>query len=75
VVKNIEKIATGLGAKVVGRVPDTGGGAFGAARLAKIVEAVQARLVPRQGPRPLTGTKFSRSERARLRYGRPSGPI
>ena len=35
--KNIEKIAAGLGAKVVGRVPDTGGGAFGAARLARIV--------------------------------------
>ena len=31
--KNIEKIAAGLGAKVVGQVPDTGGGAFGAARL------------------------------------------
>lgn len=51
-VKNIEKIAAGLGAKVVGQVPDTGGGAFGAARLAKIVETMQARLVPGQGLRP-----------------------
>ena len=30
--KNIEKIAAGLGAEVIGQVPDTGGGAFGAAR-------------------------------------------
>jgi len=51
-VDNIEKIAAGLGAKVVGKVPHTGGGAFGAARLAKIVEDMQARLVPGQGRRP-----------------------
>jgi hypothetical protein len=51
-VKNIEEIAAGLGAKVVGQVPDTGGGAFGAARLAKIVETMQARLLPGQGRRP-----------------------
>ena len=44
-VKNIEKIADGLGAKVVSQVPNTGGGAFGAARLAKIVETIQARPV------------------------------
>ena len=50
--KNIEKIAAGLGAKVVGQVPDTGGGAFGAARLAHIVQAMQARLAPGQGRRP-----------------------
>ena len=29
--RNIEKIAAGLGAKVVCQVPHTGGGAFGAA--------------------------------------------
>ena len=51
-VENIEKIAAGLGAKVVGKVPHTGGGAFGAARLAKIVETMQTRLVPGQGRRP-----------------------
>src|SRR5271155_1715286 len=51
-VKNIEKIAAGLGAKVVCQVPNTGGGAFGAARLAKIVETIQGRLVPGQGLRP-----------------------
>ena len=50
--KNIEKIAAGLGAKIVGKVPHTGGGAFGAARLAHIVVAIQARLEPGQGLRP-----------------------
>jgi len=50
--KDIDKIATGLGAKVICHVPNTGGGAFGAARLAKIVETIQGRLVPGQGRRP-----------------------
>ena len=50
--KNIEKIAAGLGAKVVAQVPHTGGGAFGAARLARIVADIQARLEPGQGLRP-----------------------
>ena len=50
--RNIEKIAAGLGAKVVWQVPHTGGGAFGAARLARIVQTIQARLVPGQGLRP-----------------------
>ena len=50
--KNIEKVAAVLGAKVVGQVPDTGGGAFGAARLAHIVQTMQARLAPGQGRRP-----------------------
>jgi len=50
--KNIERIAQGLGAKVVGKVPHTGGGAFGAARLARIVADIQARLQPGQGLRP-----------------------
>jgi hypothetical protein len=48
---NIKRIAEGLGAKMVGTVPDTGGGAFGAARLAWIMESLQARLVPGQGKR------------------------
>jgi hypothetical protein len=30
--KNVERIAAGLGALVVGRVPDVGGSAFGTAR-------------------------------------------
>lgn len=49
--RNIKRIAEGLGAKVVGQVPDTGGGAFGVARLVRIVESLQARLVPGQGKR------------------------
>jgi hypothetical protein len=49
--RNIRRIANRLGAKVVARVPDVGGGAFGAARLAKIVEGLQERLVPSQGIR------------------------
>jgi hypothetical protein len=50
--RNIDKIASGLGAKLVGRVPEIGGGAFGAARLARIVATIQARLQPGQGRRP-----------------------
>ncbi len=50
--ENIERIAAGLGAKVVARLPHTGGGAFGAARLARIVADLQARLEPGQGRRP-----------------------
>jgi hypothetical protein len=41
-----------LGAEIVAQVPDTGGGAFGAARLAKCIESVQSRMVPGQGKRP-----------------------
>ena len=39
--KNIRRIAGRLGAKVGTRLPDVGGGAFGAARLAAIVETVR----------------------------------
>jgi hypothetical protein len=49
--KNIKTIAEKLGAKVISPIPDVGGGAFGAARLAKLIEALQARLVPSQGQR------------------------
>jgi hypothetical protein len=34
---------------VIGPVPDTGGGALGAARLAGIVKRLQSRLVPERG--------------------------
>jgi hypothetical protein len=47
--KNIQKLAKQLGAEVVGEVPDVGGGAFGAARLSRIL---QARLEPSRGQRP-----------------------
>jgi hypothetical protein len=49
--KDIKRIADALGARIVGEIPDTGGGAFGAARLARIVESLQNRLVPGQGKR------------------------
>ena len=47
--KNVKRIAKRLGANVVGRVPDTGGGAFGMARLEKVLAS---RLEPSQGIRP-----------------------
>jgi len=50
--KNIERIARKLGAEIVCQVPDVGGGAFGMARLAGIMAALQARLQPGQGQRP-----------------------
>jgi hypothetical protein len=49
--KNINTIASQLGAKVVAQVPEVGGGAFGAARLARIIEQLRSRLVPGQGRR------------------------
>ncbi|MBA4067477.1 MAG: hypothetical protein C0501_27965 [Isosphaera sp.] len=45
--ENIDRIAAKLGATVVGQVPDAGGGAFGAAKVAADV----ARL--RADPRPV----------------------
>jgi hypothetical protein len=47
--KNLDKLAELLGAEKVGQVPEVGGGAFGAARLAKLL---QARLEPSRGQRP-----------------------
>ncbi len=49
--KNIKRIAKRLGAEIIDQAPETGGGAFGAARLAKHIESLQARLVPGQGKR------------------------
>jgi hypothetical protein len=47
--RNREKLAELLGAKIVGKVPDVGGGAFGMARLAHMLHE---RLTPSQGDRP-----------------------
>jgi hypothetical protein len=47
--KNREKLAELLGAKIVGQIPDVGGGAFGMARLAHLLHQ---RLTPSQGERP-----------------------
>lgn len=59
--KNIKKIAELMGAKIVGQVPDVGGGAFGAARLAEIL---RQRLTPSRGKRPgrptVSGWELSR---------------
>ena len=44
--EGIEEVAAGLGARAVARVPHTGGGAFGAARPARIVADIRARLHP-----------------------------
>jgi hypothetical protein len=50
-VKNIDMIADRLGAKKIAQVPEVGGGAFGAARLARIIKQLRSRLVPGQGRR------------------------
>ena len=50
--KNAEKVADLLGATVVGQLPETGGGAFGAARLARLAASLHARLEPSEGRRP-----------------------
>lgn len=50
--RNIKHIAQEMGAKVVGRVPETGGGAFGAARLVRAVDTLRGRLRPSRGRRP-----------------------
>jgi hypothetical protein len=50
--KSVGKIAKLLGAEIVSKVPETGGGAFGAARLGRIVTELQGRLRPSQGKRP-----------------------
>lgn len=47
--RNREKLAHLLGAKIIGEVPDVGGGAFGMARMAYILHK---RLTPSQGDRP-----------------------
>ena len=49
--KNVDRIAQRLGAQVIAQVPEVGGGAFGAARLAGIIAQLQSRLVPGQGRR------------------------
>ncbi len=47
--KNREKLAEFLGAKIVDEVPDVGGGAFGMAKMARLLHQ---RLTPGQGERP-----------------------
>jgi len=49
--QNIHEIADSLGATMVARLPDVGGGAFGAARMANLFRTLQDRLEPGQGRR------------------------
>src|SRR5947209_7982814 len=49
--KNIARIAELVGAKVAAELPDVGGGAFGAARIARLVADLRARLEPSEGVR------------------------
>jgi hypothetical protein len=64
--RNIQTIAHKLGAKVIGEVPEAGSGAFGAARLARAVAALQARLEPGQGTRPGRPTDPTWSEHPKV---------
>lgn len=47
--RNRVQLAKLLGAKIVGKVPDVGGGAFGMARIAHLLHE---RLTPSEGERP-----------------------
>lgn len=63
---NIKKLTKLLGAKAVGKLPDTGGGAFGAARLAQCVADLQSRLTPSRGRRPGRPTDATWEHRAKV---------
>jgi hypothetical protein len=58
--KDPQEFADLLGAKIVGEVPDVGGGPFGMARLAHLMHR---RLTPGQGERPGRATDATRSSR------------
>jgi hypothetical protein len=68
--QDIEEIAAGLGTNVVARLPHAGGGASGAARPARIVADLQARLRPDRGRRPGRPTDPSRPPPAPVRSRR-----
>jgi hypothetical protein len=68
--RDVKQIAKALGAEIVGQVPETGGGAFGAARLAHVVNALRERLQPSRGIRPGRPT----SKDWRLRSKVPMSP-
>ena len=50
--KNVKRFASALDAKVVARLPKTGGGAFGHARSAALFNNLNSRLAPSRGKRP-----------------------
>lgn len=49
--KNIDTIASQLGARVITDMPEVGPGAFGVARLAAIVQQLRSCLIPSRGRR------------------------
>jgi hypothetical protein len=49
--RSAQELADRLGARVVGQIPEVGGGTFGAARLALIIEDLRSRLEPSRGKR------------------------
>jgi hypothetical protein len=49
--QNAKKLAQALGAEIVSKVPDVGGGAFGAARLGRIIAVLKTQLRPARGRR------------------------
>ncbi len=59
----VKQIAHAMGAQIVGRIPDTGGGASGAARLPQVLNTLRERLQPSRGRRP--GRPTSRNWRIR----------
>jgi hypothetical protein len=62
--RNIKGLAKLLGAKVVGKLPDTGSGPFGAARQSRTVQSLQKRVEPggSRGPgEPTHSDKYERS--------------
>ncbi len=64
--RNIKRIAQDMGAEIVGQVPDTGGGAFGAARLPHVIHALRERLQPSYGRRPGRPTSKDWSLRSKV---------
>ena len=61
--KNPQEFAELLGAKVIGEVPDVGGGPFGMARLARLMHQ---RLTPGQGERPGRPTDSTWASRPKI---------
>ena len=70
--RSIREIVEAAGAKLVGPVPDVGGGASGMARLARILEE---RLEPGQGLRPGRPTDANWTSRSRMLLSRETEQV
>ncbi len=64
--RDIKKIAQAMGAEIVSSMPKTGGGAFGAARLSLLINALRERLQPSRGLRPGRPTSKDWSLRSKV---------